>query len=124
MLDLQTYLDQGREYLDEKQWAEAVTAYRRALELSPNSVEAHSALGFIYAKQGRLQDAVQENLTAVRLAPRDYNSHKNLALLYHQLGQLDQALAEAALAQELAPEGQKAALEDFIGELQQQASTQ
>jgi len=120
--DLQAYLTQGQKYLEEEKWAEATETYSKGLELDSNSVQAHSALGYVYAQQGELERAVQENLIVVQLAPQDYNSHKNLALLYHQLRQLDEALAEAALAKELAPEDQKPALEDFIAQLQQQAS--
>jgi len=124
VLDLTAHLDQGRRYLDEEKWAEAAAAYRTALELDPESVQAHSALGYIHARQGNLEEAVRENLIVVQLAPQDYNSHKNLALLYHQLGQLDQALAEAAMAKELASEDEKPVLEDFIAQLEQQARTQ
>jgi len=120
--DLQVLLDRGREHLEEEQWEEALAAYREAVGLDSSSVQAHSALGYIFAKQGKLEEAVRENLIVVQLAPQDYNSRKNLALLYHQLGRLDQALAEAALARELAPQDQKPAVERFIAQLEEQAS--
>ena len=120
--DPQTLLAEGQKLLEEQKWAEAAEAYLRVLEVDPNAIQAHSALGYIYAQQGELEKAIQENLIVVQSAPQDYNSHKNLALLYNQMGRMDEALAEAALAKELAPEDQKPALESFISQLQQQGS--
>ena len=118
--DVQVYVAEGQKYLEEKKWPEAAAAYSKALELDPNSVQAHSVLGYIYAQQGELEKAVEENLIVVQISPQDYSSHKNLTVLYHQLGQLDQALAEASVAKELAPQDQEPVWEDFIARLQQE----
>ncbi len=119
---IQTYLSQGQELLQKGDLDQAAEVYSQALALDPNLVQAHSALGYIYAQQGRLPEAVEENLAVLRLAPNDYASHKNLAILYQQLGRIDEALAEAQIALSLAPENEKAAVEAFIAQLQQQAS--
>jgi Tfp pilus assembly protein PilF len=65
---------------------------------------------------------VEKNLAVLRLAPNDYASHKNLSILYQQLGRIDEALAEAQIALGLAPENEKAAVEAFVAQLQQQVS--
>ncbi len=119
---IQTYLSQGQDLLEKGDLDQAAEVYSRALALDPNSVQAHSALGYIYAQQGRFSEAVEENLAVLRLVPKDYASHKNLAILYQQLGRMDEALAEAQIALGLAPENEKAAVEAFIAQLQQQAS--
>jgi len=118
---VQTYLSQGQELLQKGDLDQAAMVYSQALALDPNIVQAHSALGYIYAQQGRFQEAVEENLAVLRLAPNDYASHKNLSILYQQLGLIDEALAEAQIALGLAPENEKAAVEAFIAQLQQQA---
>jgi len=119
---IQTYLSQGQDLLQTGDLDQAAEVYSQALALDPNIVQAHSALGYIYAQQGRLPEAVEENLAVLRLAPNDYASHKNLSILYQQMGRIDEALAEAQIALGLAPENEKAAVEAFIAQLQQQAN--
>jgi tetratricopeptide (TPR) repeat protein len=119
---IQAYLSQGQDLLQGGDLNRAAEVYSQALALDPNLVQAHSALGYIYAQQGRFPEAVEENLAVLRLAPNDYASHKNLSILYQQLGRLDEALAEAQTALGLAPENEKAAVQAFIAQLQQQAS--
>jgi tetratricopeptide (TPR) repeat protein len=116
----QTYLNEGQTYLNEKDFERAEEVYAKALELNPNIIQAHSALGYIYALQGKLQEALEENLKVLELAPNDYATHKNLAMIYQQLGRIEEAIAEAEIALELAPESDKPALEAFIAQLQQQ----
>jgi tetratricopeptide (TPR) repeat protein len=99
---------------------QAQLVYEKVVEKDPKAAQAHSSLGYIYAKKGELEKAIQENLVVLQLSPNDYNSHKNLALLYRQLGRLDEALVEAQTALSLAPEAEKAALEGFIAQLEQQ----
>jgi len=118
---IQTYLSQGQELMQKGDLDRAAEVYSQALALDPNIVQAHSALGYIYAQQGRFPEALEENLAVLRLAPNDYASHKNLSILYQQLGRIDEALAEAQIALGLAPENEKAAVEAFIAQLQQQA---
>jgi len=51
------------------QWAEAEAAYRRALELSPNNAQAHSAFAFWLVSQGRTDEAVTSLRRARELDP-------------------------------------------------------
>ena len=118
---IQTYLSQGQEFLQKGDLGRAAEVYSQALALDPNNVQAHSALGYVYAQTGRLTEAVEENLAVLRLVPNDYASHKNLSILYQQLGRIEEALAEARIALTLAPENEKAAVEAFVAQLQQQA---
>jgi tetratricopeptide (TPR) repeat protein len=119
---IQTYLNEGQTYLNEKDFERAEEVYAKALELNPNIIQAHSALGYIYALQGKLQEALEENLKVLELAPNDYATHKNLAMIYQQLGRIEEAIAEAETALELAPESDRPALETFITQLRQQVS--
>ena len=41
------YLQEGKEYQQKQQWAEAINAYKKALELNPES-KAKFALEYIY----------------------------------------------------------------------------
>lgn len=83
--------------------AQAIEAYKKALEFDPNSVQAHSALGFVYSQQGRLPEAIQENLAVLKIAPNDQSSMRNLTLLYAQNNEPDKAAAAAEGAIKLNP---------------------
>ncbi|HBY60677.1 MAG TPA: hypothetical protein DEH78_12700, partial [Solibacterales bacterium] len=46
----------------------AVEKYRAYLKVNPSSVEAHSNLGAVLARQGRLEEAIPEYRAALKLA--------------------------------------------------------
>ncbi len=91
----------------------------RPLYASRPPSQGHSALGVVYAKTGRLADAVHENQRVLALAPNNLASHSNLALLYRNLGKRQQALGHALQALKVAPAQQRAALERLIARLRQ-----
>ena len=95
---VQQYLSEGEAALNGEQWDRAEQAYKKALALNPNLVVAHSALSFIYAQQGRLEEAAQENLTVLQAVPDDFASLKNLAIIYRQMRRYDESLEYARLA--------------------------
>ena len=114
---VQELLSLGRTQMDAEDWAAAGETYRQILQLDVNSAIAHSALAYIYAKQGRLDEAITENLAVLDLLPDDYSSYKNLAILYRQQGNIDKAIAAAENALILAPEQDREALQIFLEEL-------
>ncbi len=116
---IQELITQGRQQMDAQEWAAAEATFKKVLELNPNHPQAHSALAYIYAKQGRTDEAIAENLTVIGLAPNDYNSHKNLGILYNQKGQIPEAIAALEKALALAPEADKPALQTFLDQLKQ-----
>jgi Flp pilus assembly protein TadD len=97
-----------------------LAAYQHLLTTNPNDVEANSALAFIYAQQGRLDEAIQANQLVLQQSPQDYDSLKNLAILYQQKGQLREALDSARQAQAVAPESETTNWEKFIADLENQ----
>ncbi len=117
---VQQYLAEGEAALREQEWPVAEGAYKKALALDPNLVVAHSALAYIYAQQGRLQEAEAENQIVLAAVPGDYATLKNLAIIYRQLGRLDDALdyTRAALESPYVTEEEKTQLEMFIREIQ------
>ncbi|MCG3131208.1 MAG: hypothetical protein FLDDKLPJ_01986 [Phycisphaerae bacterium] len=54
---------------------------RRALELDPQSVEAHTNLAVIFARIGRRADAIRELQAALKIAPNDPALRQRLAQL-------------------------------------------
>jgi tetratricopeptide (TPR) repeat protein/cyclophilin family peptidyl-prolyl cis-trans isomerase len=107
----------GSTQMNAGQWISAETTFSQVLSLDPFNAQAHSALSYVYAKEGRIDDAIGENLTVIDLAPTDYNSHKNLAILYQQKGDLNTALSEAEQALELAPTTEITSLQTYVDQL-------
>jgi TolB-like protein/Tfp pilus assembly protein PilF len=82
---------------------------RRALALSPNLADAHAALGYLYATQGKWSQAEASFRAALSADPADPTEHQLYAdLVLSSVGRLKQALAEASEAYRLAPADQLA----------------
>jgi cyclophilin family peptidyl-prolyl cis-trans isomerase/tetratricopeptide (TPR) repeat protein len=116
---MESLLDAGRAELAAENWGAAEVIYQEVLAMDANNVIAHSALAYVYAQQGRLEEAVTENLAVLSLLPNDYNSNKNLAILYQQMGQIDNAIDHTEQALEVAPEEDREVLNTFLGQLRQ-----
>ena len=69
----------------------AERAFRRGLELNPNDVELHNALGWTLFQDGRSEQAVTEYEHALAVDPKHAKAHNNLALSLVELGELEQA---------------------------------
>jgi len=120
--EVQELLDAGRVVLDTQDWEAAETIYQQVLELDASNAIAHSALAYVYARQGRLEEAIAENMAVLALLPDDYNSYKNLAILYQQAGQFEKAIENTDQALELAPEEDREVLLTFRDQLRQAQS--
>ena len=73
------YNARGIEAADRNWLEEAVKAFRRAIELDPESAHAHDNLARVYAQQGRFHLALEEYLEALRIEPENPAAHYNLA---------------------------------------------
>jgi Flp pilus assembly protein TadD len=65
--------------------------YRRGIELAPDDVELHNALGWTLFQEGRSADAVTEYRRALAASPNHVKAHNNIALALVELGQLEDA---------------------------------
>jgi tetratricopeptide (TPR) repeat protein len=74
---------------------ETIKHLREALDLDPDFPEAHSDLAVIYARQGRLDEALEQAQTAFRLNPRLTEAGCNLALLLMNLKRYPEAESAA-----------------------------
>jgi tetratricopeptide (TPR) repeat protein len=106
-------------YMTNKNYDQALPLYEYVVQQAPN-VQTSSALAFIYAQQGRLPEAIEQNQLVLQQLPGDYDSLKNLALLYRQTGQLQESLSSAQQAREVAPEADRASWDPFIADLETQ----
>lgn len=80
------YLSLGKIYYSEKGlYYEAVEAYKKAIELDLQFLEARMGLGEIYEDKGLYPDAIAEYRKVVEADPRHTGALYNLALVYEKV---------------------------------------
>jgi Flp pilus assembly protein TadD len=77
--------------------------YRRGLELAPDDVELHNALGWTLFQDGRPAEAVAEYERALAVDPQHAKAHNNLALALVELGRLEEAASHFKTSLEIEP---------------------
>ncbi len=82
---------QGTNFAWDKQWDQAVAAFKRAVAEIPEDSQAHEALGLALLRSGRAPEALDVYQRAVRLTPDDPVAMDRVAKVQEQLGQIDQA---------------------------------
>ena len=81
---------------------EAVDQFRSALR-QHETADVHFDLGLVYARQGRMSDAIRECEAALRLDPDHYGAHAQLGVALVATGALEAAVAHLRRAGELRP---------------------
>jgi len=75
----------GKVYYAEKNlYYEAVTAYKKAIDLDPRSVEARMGLGEVYEDKGLYQEAADQYRRVIELDGTHTGATYNLALVYEK----------------------------------------
>ncbi len=86
------------------EWADsAVAAGSRAVELVPESSEAHKALGLALGELGRDAEAIASYERALELNPSNADAANNLAIEYGQAGRPSEAIPLYRLSERLRP---------------------
>ena len=93
----------GDAYWMREEGALAEHEWKEALRIDPVFVRPINALGALYAKQQRYNEAVVYLQRALLLDPNDADSHLNLGAVYAETGRLDQAEGQFRIAVSLAP---------------------
>ena len=119
----QTVKELANSYLANNQFEQALPLYEFLLQNAQSpDIEVFSALGYLYAQQGNIDEAIRFNELVLEQAPNDYDSLKNLALLYRDKPDLEQSLAMAEKAKSVAPESEAPSWDQFIDEVENQLS--
>jgi tetratricopeptide (TPR) repeat protein len=85
-LNPRVYVSLGKIYYGEKQlYFEAVTAYKKAVELDSRYVEARMGLAEVYEDKGLYQDAIGEYRKVVEQDEKNTGALYNLALVYEKV---------------------------------------
>ena len=82
----------------------ALLAFQKTSELTPNDAGVHSSLGAALYDLGQLDDALASYRRAMELKPDSAGSHYNLGKILRELGKLDEAVACYRKAIEIQPD--------------------
>ena len=72
------YYDLGVSYYDEGKISEAISAWEKAIIVSPKFVEAHYNLGNAYEEQGLLKKAILAWENVIAITPFDSDTYFNI----------------------------------------------
>ena len=108
----QALYELGRYYHGQRRYAQAIDAYREALALEPDRLDAGMALGVAYAEQGDLSRASEQLEHAAALHPQSADVHNNLGFARHLAG--DYPAAAQAYKQALRLDGRHAKARDNL----------
>ncbi|MEB2284634.1 MAG: hypothetical protein B6D46_00495 [Polyangiaceae bacterium UTPRO1] len=90
-LDAYSFLRAGLSNQNTGDYKGAERSYRRGLQVAPDNVDLHNALGWTLFQDGRSAEAVDEYKRALAIDPKHAKSHNNLALALLELGKFDEA---------------------------------
>lgn len=97
------HLANGRSYLLNGQFSEAITELSTATSLDPKLTEAHNLLGVAYDKKGLADRAKESYEKAVKVEPEDAQALNNLGFSLYQNGNYRAAVDRLKRAVKLAP---------------------
>jgi tetratricopeptide (TPR) repeat protein len=97
-------------YYEAGEYEKAIEAYKRALQLSPNSEAAYYHLGMAYSSLGRYDEAVGVYNRAIRIKPDYASAHFNLGHAYSNLKHYDKAIRAFRQAIQYEPDNTEAYL--------------
>jgi len=86
--------DAGAAYMRFNRLDDALTMFRRALELQPNFGDAINAIGVIHTRRSEYEDALQQYYRASELLPNDAGIRLNIAITLYLQGRRSEAFEE------------------------------
>ncbi len=92
--EVRQHVARGAEYFQKRQYADAETEYRAAVQLDPRDSDLHVGLSRALNRQSRLDEALAEAREAVRLKPDNDMTHYSLGYAMLSKGEWDGAIAE------------------------------
>jgi tetratricopeptide (TPR) repeat protein len=97
------HCDLGSALLDLGRVEEALTQYRKALEIRPDDAMAHHNLGAALSRLGRFDEATAHYRKALEIQPDSVEVHCDLGTALVRLGRFDEALTHYRQALEIRP---------------------
>ena len=81
-------------YFGQQQMAEAISQYKKAVELNSSYSTAYNLLGYAYRQQGDYANAEQAFQKYIELIPNDPNPYDSYAELLLKVGRFDESIAQ------------------------------
>jgi serine/threonine-protein kinase len=101
-------LDLGSAVFTRRDLDEAMTEFREAIRLQPDSIGAHGNLGAALLARGRWGEAIAEFREVIRLQPNDARAHSDLGASLARQGEWAEAITECREAIRLRPDDAEA----------------
>jgi eukaryotic-like serine/threonine-protein kinase len=100
---VEVQLAAGNAYLATGRTNEAIAELKQALDLAPNSDEAHRRLAAAYGSLGQIDEAIGSYQKAIQVNPYYWLNHNALGAMYWRIGEYDKAAAAFQKVIELEP---------------------
>ncbi len=97
----QKAMNEGHSAAWDQEWDKASTAYRRALQESPDHPKALNSLGLALYQLGNIEEALQIYINVAKLSPDDPSPVEKVAQISERLGDLKTAVDAAMRAGDL-----------------------
>ncbi len=94
VMQAEAYLIAGEAFHSQRLWADAIGAFRGALETHPDHVRAHRWLGAILYDTGAMWEAVKHLRTVADLDAQDYRVLRLSGLIHYDYQQYDEAVED------------------------------
>lgn len=91
----------ARALQDDRQFAQAIYHYRKALELAPGNAQYHNMLGTALDDSGNLQEAMVEYEKAMAIDPTIPALYYNIGSVHHEEARVEEAIRSYKRALEL-----------------------
>lgn len=101
--DVETYINEGKDYIDARQGDLAIEAFTKAIELDPTYVDAYIYRGYVYGAIEQYEKAIADYTKIIELTPEDASIYNRRGLAYGELGQTEQEIADYTKAIEVDP---------------------
>jgi tetratricopeptide (TPR) repeat protein len=105
---LNSLLDKGYKYCQEKRYYDAIEAYKQATVLEPTCAAAYTGLAESYDVVNMHTEAISAYQRAISLAPENVINYRLLGLVYVTMGMPEKALGPLRTATELKPDDKDA----------------
>ena len=93
----------GLAYFQFGDYANALTAFRRVVDLDPTNPIGHQNIGAVYFQQGKYQESIPEFERAIALQTSKPGVFSDLGLAYLFLGRYDEGVRKLETAAEMSP---------------------
>jgi tetratricopeptide (TPR) repeat protein len=94
------YLRYANEYMEARQYDQAIINYEKAIKENPRFADAYSNLGILYKRQNKLDDAERQFRMALTVNPRHEAAQTNLTNLLRRKGDYEKIETQSRQAAE------------------------